>query len=210
MALPQHVLYGGETPSGHPSVTMGIVSSRAEADAMRTYTAEDYWNLPDGERAELIDGQLYAMASPTRTHQRIVGGIYFRIRAYIESHHGPCEVLAAPFAVNLNADDKTLVEPDVMVICDPEKSTDKQCMGAPDLVVEVVSPSNKRMDYVKKYDLYSAAGVREYWIVDPAKSMTTVYNFSDGNLAPVIYPFSVPVPVGIYPDLSITVAELVG
>ena len=210
MALPQHVLYGGETPNGLPSATMGIVSSSTEVDAMPTYTAEDYWNLPDGERAELIDGQLYAMASPSRTHQRIVGGIYFHIRAYIENHRGPCEVLAAPFAVNLNADDKTLVEPDVMVICDPEKSTDKQCMGAPDLVVEVVSPSNKRMDYVKKYDLYSAAGVREYWIVDPAKSMTTVYNFADGNLAPVIYPFSVPVPVGIYPDLSITVAELVG
>ena len=210
MALPQHVLYGGETPNGLPSVTMGIVSSSAEVDAMPTYTAEDYWNLPDGERAELIDGQLYAMASPSRTHQRIVGGIYFHIRAYIENHRGPCEVLAAPFAVNLNADDKTLVEPDVMVICDPKKSTEKQCMGAPDLVVEVVSPSSMRMDYVRKYDLYSAAGVREYWIVDPAKSMTTVYNFSDGNLAPVIYPFSVPVPVGIYPDLSITVAELVG
>lgn len=149
MALPQHVLYGGETPNGLPSATMGIVSSSTEVDAMPTYTAEDYWNLPDGERAELIDGQLYAMASPSRTHQRIVGGIYFHIRAYIENHRGPCEVLAAPFAVNLNADDKTLVEPDVMVICDPEKSTDKQCMGAPDLVVEVVSPSNKRMDYVK-------------------------------------------------------------
>ena len=210
MALPQHVLYGGETPNGLPSATMGIVSSSTEVDAMPTYTAEDYWNLPDGERAELIDGQLYAMASPTRTHQRIVGGIYFHIRAYIGNHRGPCEVLAAPFAVNLNADDKTLVEPDVMVICDPKKSTEKQCMGAPDLVVEVVSPSSMRMDYVRKYGLYSAAGVREYWIVDPAKSMTTVYNFADGNLAPVIYPFSVPVPVGIYPDLSITVAELVG
>ena len=208
MTLPQHVLYGGETPNGLPSVTMGIVSSSAEVDAMPTYTAEDYWNLPDGERAELIDGRLYAMTSPSRTHQRIAGGIYVRIANYIESHHGPCEVLSAPFAVNLGADDKTLVEPDVMVICDPKKSTEKQCVGAPDLVVEVVSPSSTRMDYVRKYGLYSAAGVREYWIVDPAKSMTTVYNFADGNLAPVIYPFSVPVPVGIYPDLSITVADL--
>lgn len=208
MALLQHVLYEGETPEGCPSITMGIASSNMGVDAMPRYTAEDYWNLPEGERAELIDGELYAMTSPTRTHQRIVLGLYRQIANYIENHHGPCEVLAAPFAVNLNADDKTLVEPDVMVVCDPEKLTEKECMGAPDLIVEVVSPSSKRMDYVKKYDLYSAAGVREYWIVDPAKSMTTVYSFADDNLAPVIYPFPAPVPVGIYPDFKMRVADL--
>ncbi len=208
MALPQHVLFDGETPESLPSITMGIASLNTGVDAMAGYTAEDYWNLPDGERAELIDGRLYAMASPTRTHQRIVLGLYRRIANYIEGNHGPCEVLAAPFAVNLKADDQTLVEPDVMVVCDSEKLTEKECMGAPDLIVEVVSPSSKRMDYVKKYDLYSAAGVHEYWIVDPAKSMTTVYNFADDNLAPVIYPFPAPVPVGIYPDLKICIADL--
>lgn len=210
MALPQHVLYGGETPNGLPSVTMGIVSSSAEVDAMPTYTAEDYWNLPDGERAELIDGQLYAMAAPSWVHQSIVMRAASILDAHIRKHGGPCKVNIAPFAVDLKGDGKTIVEPDILVVCDPTKLSDKQCMGAPDLVVEVVSPSSTRMDYVRKYGLYSAAGVREYWIVDPAKSMTTVYNFADGNLAPVIYPFSVPVPVGIYPDLSITVADLLG
>ena len=111
-----------------------------------TYTSEDYWNLPDSQRAELIDGQLYNMAPPSRMHQRLVMELSATIRDYIRSHHGSCQVYPAPFAVNLDADDKDWVEPDISVICDPSKLTDRGCTGAPDWIVEIVSPSSRRMD----------------------------------------------------------------
>lgn len=173
-----------------------------------SFTAEDYWNLPEGVRAELIDGELYDMAPPTRVHQKIVLRISRVIDEFIERHNGECEVYPAPFAVNLNADDSTYVEPDVSVICDPSKLTSRGCTGAPDFIAEVVSPSSRRMDYLTKGGLYSNAGVREYWVVDPEKSKTTVYDFENENFAPIIYPFSSPIPVGIYPGLTITIAEL--
>lgn len=172
-----------------------------------TYTSEDYWNLPDGQRAELIDGQLYAMAPPNRIHQTLSGEIYATIRNYIKNNHGSCDVYAAPFAVNLNADDKDWVEPDISVICDKNKLTDRGCKGAPDFVVEIVSPSSRKMDYSKKNALYSDSGVREYWIVDPEKEKITVYFYQE-DADPAIYTFNQPVTVGIYGDLSITIADL--
>lgn len=174
----------------------------------RPFTAEDYWNLPEGVRAELIDGELYDMTPPNRAHQKIVLRISRVIDEFIERHNGECEVYPAPFAVNLNADDSTYVEPDVSVICDPSKLTSRGCTGAPDFIAEVVSPSSRRMDYLTKGSLYSNAGVREYWVVDPEKSKTTVYDFENESFAPIIYPFSSPIPVGIYPGLTITIAEL--
>ena len=162
------------------------------------YTSEDYWSLPDGRRAELIDGELYDMAPPNRRHQRIVGGIHHAIMSHIDVHGGPCEVYMAPFAVNLDANDKTWVEPDVLVVCDPAKLSDRGCEGAPDLVVEVVSPSSRQRDYLLKACRYQEAGVREYWIVDPELGRTTVYRYEGAPLAPVVYPFDVPVPVGIF------------
>ena len=135
---------GGLVPQ--PRQAGELLRPYAQGHAVR-HDRELVLGLPGGEPPPQEPAHI--QASPTRTHQRIVLELYRHIANYIEIHHGPCEVLAAPFAVNLNADDKTLVEPDVMVICDPKKSTDRQCMGAPDLVVAVVSPSNKRMDYVK-------------------------------------------------------------
>lgn len=113
-------------------------------------TAEDYWNLPEGERAELIDGQLYALASPSRIHQEIIIELTYHFQHYIKSNKGNCKIYAAPFAVNLNANDQTFVEPDISIICEPDKLSDRGCEGAPDLVIEVVSPSSHRMDYIKK------------------------------------------------------------
>ncbi|MDO4326280.1 MAG: Uma2 family endonuclease [bacterium] len=173
----------------------------------RIYTAEDYWNLPEGERAELIDGKLYAMAPPMRIHQKISGKLYNTISNYIDSKKGSCEVYTAPFAVNLHADDTTYVEPDIAVICDKNKLTERGCTGAPDMVFEIVSPSSRRMDYNIKQGLYAEAGVREYWIVDPAKKRTTVYYYDD-DAAPIIYTFDMPITVGIFPELSITIANL--
>lgn len=173
----------------------------------RFYTSEDYWKLPDGERAELIDGQLYAMATPSYRHQQLVMELSATIRDYIRSHSGTCEVIPAPFAVNLNADDETYVEPDISVICDPDKLTDRECKGAPDFIIEIVSPSSRRMDYSTKNTLYSNAGVREYWIVDPEKERTTVYRYEE-DAAPTIIPFANDIAVGIYESLSMNIAEL--
>lgn len=165
--------------------------------------------MPEGARAELIDGELYNMAPPNRKHQEIVSGLIWLLCDYIQRKGGPCKACVSPFAVNLNADDSTYVEPDVLVVCDPAKLSDRGCEGAPDFVVEVVSPSSARMDYVKKLNLYLEAGVREYWIVDPDKAMTTVYHFGEDHFAPIIYPFNVAVPVGIYQgELKANIAEL--
>ena len=173
------------------------------------FTAQDYWALPEGTRAELIEGELYNMAPPNRKHQEIVSGLIWLLCDYIQRKGGPCKAYVSPFAVNLNADDSTYVEPDVLVVCDPAKLSDRGCEGAPDFVVEVVSPSSVCMDYVKKLNLYLEAGVREYWIVDPDKAMTTVYHFGEDHFAPIIYPFNVAVPVGIYQgELKANIAEL--
>ena len=123
------------------------------------YTSEDYWNLPEGTRAELIDGKFYDMAPPSRIHQQLVMELAGTIREYIKKNHGNCQVYPAPFAVNLDADDKDWVEPDISVICDPNKLTDRGCCGAPDLIIEIASPASNKMDYIKKNVLYLEAGV---------------------------------------------------
>ena len=176
----------------------------------RLYTSDDYWNLPENTRAELIDGQLYNMAPPSRIHQRISGQLYITIGTYIEEHRGNCQIYAAPFAVNLDCEDKNWVEPDLSVICDPDKLTDRGCSSAPDLIIEIVSPSSRRMDYVQKPVLYLNSGVREYWIVDPVKKCTTVhlYDQDPAEFAPVIFPFESDIRVGIYSDLCINISKL--
>lgn len=171
------------------------------------YTSEDYWNLPEGERAELIDGKLYDMAPPSRIHQEIVSGLTRIVGNYIADHHGKCRIYPAPFAVNLDADDKDWVEPDISVICDPNKLTDRGCCGAPDLIFEIVSPSSRKMDYSLKNTIYSQADVREYWIVDPVKERVTVYHYEE-DAAPTIYTFDQDIPVGIYPGLTIQIRDL--
>ena len=171
------------------------------------YTSKDYWNLPEDRRAELIDGQLYDMAPPSRVHQKLISQFTLALGQYIRDHHGTCEVYPAPFAVNIDAKDKDWVEPDISVICDLSKLNDRGCSGAPDLVIEIVSPSSRRMDYSTKNALYSEADVREYWIVDPEKERTTVYHYEE-DAAPTIYAFSQAIPVGIFEGLSINIAEL--
>lgn len=170
------------------------------------YTAEDYWNLPDGQRAELIDGRLYAMAPPSFTHQKIVLQLSLAISNYISKNKGNCEVVPAPFAVNLFADDEIYVEPDISVICDKSKITEKCCKGAPDWIIEVVSPGSRKMDYNIKNGKYAEAGVREYWIVDPEKKRTTIYCY-EKDAAPVILSFSQSISVGIYKNFEICISN---
>lgn len=173
----------------------------------KTYTSEDYWNLPEGQRAELIDGQFYAMAPPNRIHQKLVSQFNKIIAQYIDNNHGECEVYPAPFAVNLDAHNKDWIEPDISVICDKGKLTERGCDGAPDWVIEIVSSSSRKMDYLKKMTMYLDAGVREYWIVDPVKEHTTVYRYEE-DAAPIIISFNENIVVGIYGDLSIRVSDL--
>ena len=170
------------------------------------YTTDFIYQLPDGERAELIDGQIYDMAPPSSTHQRIAGELYTEISNYIKSKKGTCVPYIAPFAVFLNNDNKTYVEPDISVICDKSKITEKGCMGAPDWVIEVVSPSSKKMDYMIKLIKYKNAGVREYWVIDDKKDRVTVYDFEHDDMNE--YTFSDCVKGYIYQDLEIDFARL--
>ena len=169
----------------------------------KVYTIEDIYALPDGERAELVDGKIYYMAPPSRTHQKILLSLSRAIADYIDSRNGDCEVNIAPFAVFLNKDDINYVEPDISVVCDTSKLDEKGCHGAPDWIIEVVSPGNKPMDYFTKLFKYRTAGVREYWIVDPSKEMVMVYRFERETMEQ--YSFGEDVPVGIYEGFIIKV-----
>lgn len=171
----------------------------------RTHSIKEIYGLPDGQRAELIDGDFYMMAPPSRKHQMIVGELFGIIYAYLKAKNGFCTPYVAPFAVFLNKDDRNYVEPDICVICDRSKLTDAGCSGAPDWIIEVVSPGSRRMDYMIKLFKYRSAGVREYWIVDPAKDTVLVYDFQQNDMA--FHSFSDTVTSRIYEDLSISFGE---
>lgn len=173
----------------------------------RIYTLEDIYALPEGERAELIDGKIYYMAPPSRKHQRLVLSLARKISDYIDSKNGKCEVDIAPFAVFLDKDNKNYVEPDISVICDSDKLTDRGCEGSPDWIIEIVSPSSKKMDYYTKLTKYETTGVREYWIVDPLKERIMVYYLEESE-PPLIYRFTDSVKVNIYKDLIINFNDL--
>lgn len=166
-----------------------------------TYTTDYIYSLPEGTRAELIDGVIYDMALPSFRHQDISFSLARKIADYIDSHNGNCKVMLAPFAVFLNNDNRNYVEPDISVICDKNKLDDRGCNGAPDWIIEVVSPSSRRMDYGIKLFKYRTAGVYEYWVVDPAKDRIMVYNFETGDA--LEYTFSDSVKVNLYEDFEI-------
>ena len=172
------------------------------------HTVEDIFSLPDGKRAELIDGVIYDMAPPSRIHQRIVTEAATAINQYIKSSAGHCEVDVAPFAVFLDEDDYTYVEPDISVICDPDRLTERGCKGAPDWVIEVVSPGSVEMDYFIKLLKYRTAGVCSYWIVDPAKRTVRVYDFCNEDETGD-YSFDESIPVAIYPGFALRFADYV-
>lgn len=172
------------------------------------FTEEDYYKLPEDVRAELIYGQFYAMSSPNRIHQEILNFLSTEINIYLRSKGGPCKIYPAPFAVKLFDDDKTVVEPDISVICDPNKLTDRGCTGAPDWIIEIVSPSNPRHDYVCKLGLYTDACVREYWIVDPVQRFIHVYLLEEDLFKITIYTFDDKIKTGIYDDLWIDFKDL--
>ena len=175
--------------------------------AREIYTTEDIYALPEGQRAELIDGHMYMMAPPSTNHQKISWKLHQEIGNYISSKGGKCDVYAAPFAVFLSKDDLNYVEPDISVICDKGKIDDKGCNGAPDWIIEIVSPASQQMDYGIKLFKYRTARVREYWIVNPLKQTVTVYDF-EYEKETRQYSFDDTIAVCIYEDLKINIADL--
>ena len=173
----------------------------------KTYTIDDIYALPDGQRAELIDGRMYMMAPPNTRHQRIAGDLYAAIHNHIKAKGGSCEVFPAPFAVFLNEDDQNYVEPDISVICDKSKLTERGCNGAPDWIIEIISPSTSRIDYGIKLFKYRSAGVREYWIVNPLKKTVMIYDLEKDEQSN-LYDFEDTISSCIYNDLTINVADL--
>lgn len=165
------------------------------------YTMEDYYSWPEEERIELIDGVIYYMSSANLRHQRIVGEIDFCLKSYVKGKKGKCEIFGAGIDVRLDRDDRTIVIPDIVVVCKKDDFTEQYLNGAPDLVVEVLSPSTKKKDMTIKLSKYAAAGVREYWIVDSKKETVVVYKFNEEEDAEIaFYTFESQIPVGIFDD----------
>lgn len=150
------------------------------------YTFADVLTWEETERAEIIDGEAVMMAPPTSVHQEISGEIFGHLYNYLRGKK--CKVYAAPFAVRLFEKDgdspedvATVVEPDISVVCDLGKIDKHGCKGAPDMVVEILSPSTQRHDRFTKFRLYQRAGVREYWIVDPDSGIAQSFVLEDGR-----------------------------
>lgn len=161
------------------------------------YTIEDYLALPEQCRVELIDGVIYDMGAPNFGHQAINIKISTKLFNYIDKMKGKCMVVTAPTDVQLDCDNKTMLQPDILIVCDRRKLTLERVFGAPDFVVEVLSLSTRKKDLSIKMRKYKDAGVREYWIVDPIRRRVHVYEF-ERSADPVLYTFKDKVPVGIF------------
>ncbi len=172
------------------------------------YTTTDYYALPEDVRVELIDGVIYDMSAPYTTHQEIALEVARQLANQIKTKGGKCKVFVSPIDVQLDCDDKTMVQPDVLILCDPDKQKKKVIYGAPDFVLEVLSPSTRKKDLTIKHRKYLNAGVREYWIIDPAEKRLITYDFENGeNVAS--YPFTEVVGLSIYEkQLSLDLREL--
>lgn len=162
------------------------------------YTLEDYYALPDDRRAELIDGVIYDMAAPTYEHQIISGELSYQLQDFVKKNGGKCRVLTAPFDVQLDKDNRTMVQPDIMVICDLDKVNSRGIYGAPDFVVEILSPATAKTDMTIKLYKYMSAGVREYWVVDPESRQIFVYRKKEESILLETCTFDDAVPVGIW------------
>lgn len=186
-----------DRPSGARSARTFSNHSSAQFPRQGTYTLSDYLALPEDLRVELIDGTFYTMLAPSIPHQLISYELTHFFSDFIDENGGPCLAVSSPVDVQLDQDDKTIVEPDVCVVCDQDKVTFARIYGAPDLVVEVLSKSTRQKDLTLKVWKYFNAGVREYWIVDPDHRQVMVYVFA-GEVQLTTYSIHGKIPVGIY------------
>ena len=197
------VTYGDLTPLagrvGEASAAYNVHPAPRNSGAAddRLHTLEDYLSLPDDQRVEMIDGVFYDMAAPTTVHQSVAGFLFKKLLDFVMENKGPCFPFMSPVDVQLDCDDKTVVQPDVLVVCDRSKYRDGRVWGAPDLVVEVLSPSTRRKDMQLKMYKYAGAGVREYWMVDPEKKLVVQYDLEHLEI-PAIYNFRSVIPVLIW------------
>ena len=160
------------------------------------YTLEDYYLIPDDRRVELIDGRIYDMTTPHATHQMITGEIYRQLSNCRIEHGILCLPMIAPVDVQLDRDEKTMVQPDVLILCDMDKLIGRCIYGAPEFVLEVLSPSTRSKDQIVKLKKYMEAGCREYWVVDKENEKVTVYDFGTEDW-PKVWSFDDEVPVGV-------------
>ena len=160
-----------------------------------SYTLKDYYALPEDVRVELIDGVFYDMTAPAVRHQAVLGELHILFRECIDSHHKDCKVFFAPLDVRLDRDNRTMVQPDLLVLCH-ENDDPRRLEGAPELALEILSPSTRRKDCFLKLNKYMHAGVKEYWIVDPGKEKVLVYHFEDDSF-PLQYSFEDQIPIGL-------------
>ena len=172
-----------------------------------TISLEQYEALPEETRIEVFDGIVYDMASPSQIHQSISMQLSTVINNYILQKKGFCSIFSAPFDVKLSDKPLTIVQPDLMVICDKSRLDGKRCNGAPDFIIEIVSPGNPADDYIRKLYYYKNYGVREYWIVDPRRKTITV-NYFEGGIISVPYPFDSIIKVNIFEDLLMNFSEI--
>jgi Uma2 family endonuclease len=169
------------------------------------YTYRDYLDTDEDYRAEIIDGVVYAMCPPSRYHQKISQKLSLKIGSFLEGKS--CEVYYAPFGVRLfpksDLSDDTYFEPDITVICDLSKLDDRGCNGAPDMIIEIMSPSNRQNDMLVKFRKYLQAGVREYWIVDPEEKTVHACVLDNNQYRVSVYDEIQTVPVTVLPGCSI-------
>lgn len=194
--------------SGHVSpyysydISSEMMSMVRESDAMYasdpgqgSYTLADYYALPDDRRVELIDGVIYDMSSPLMIHQAILGRLYHEFVACAD-RHPECELFMAPSDVRLDNDDRTMVQPDLYIVCGRTDQDNRRLNGAPDLACEILSPSSRSHDMLLKLNKYRNAGVREYWIVDSERLQVLVFDFEHGGKK-TVYSFHDKIPVSI-------------
>jgi len=171
----------------------------------KKYTCEEIENWETDEMLELIDGVLYMMSAPLRTHQKISGELSGQLWQFLKGSQ--CEAYSAPFAVYLSGDD-TLLLPDIAVVCDKSKLTDKGCAGAPDLVIEITSPSSASLDKVRKFNKYLQAGVREYWIVEPESRIVSVHILESGKYVASAFEGGAEIGVHVLPGCRINMKDV--
>ena len=191
------------------------MSDPAEAyEEERKWTYADYkkWELKPGERYELIDGEAYAMAGPNTEHQIIVSKLNGEFYNFLKGKK--CQVIPAPFDVRLfyeeDESDDTVVQPDLVVVCDPEKLGKEGYRGAPNLVIEILSPSNTAIEMYRKLELYRSAGVKEYWIIDPEQKLIEVYRLNGDRYESYILRMGDTVQSTLFPGLAIPLETIFG
>lgn len=187
-------------------------AARKIDDEDRRFTYADYkaWELDEGERFELIDGKAYAMAAPNDFHQAILVEMLTQMANFLRGK--PCKVRPAPYDVRLfyeeDESDGTVVQPDISIICDEKKRGSEGCRGAPDLVVEILSPSNTADEYVRKFNLYMKAGVREYWIADSKSKTVQSFVLQNGAYTGTVYEAGAVLSSAAIAGLSITLRDV--